>query len=312
MANTLKGRDLLTLGDLTPAELRLVLDRAVEQKAAWAAGERERPLDGRVAALIFMKPSVRTRVSFEVACGRLGLQPIVLGPGDAFSRHETVHDTVKVLERYVDAIVLRTFAHSHVEEVAEHASVPVVNALTDDYHPCQVLADWLTIREHKGSLSGLRFVYVGDGNNMANSYLLGGALAGMHVTVASPAGYEPDPAVLTRARRIAEEHGTGAELRVLDDPREAASGADVLATDTWASMGQEAEHAERVAAFTGWTVDAELFDASASDALFMHCLPAHRGEEVSDEVIDSPRSVVFDEAENRLHAQKALLSLLMG
>ncbi|MBE0476931.1 MAG: ornithine carbamoyltransferase [Coriobacteriia bacterium] len=310
--DTLRGRDLLTLADLTPAELRLVLDRAAADKARWTRGEREAPLNGKAAALVFLKPSVRTRVSFEVACGRLGLQPVVLGPGDAFSRSETVHDTVKVLERYVDAIVLRTSAHGHLEEVAEHSSVPVVNALTDDHHPCQVLADLLTIEERKGRLAGLRFAYVGDGNNMANSYLLGGALTGLDVTIAGPEGFEPAEDVLARARELASANRTGARLRVVREPAEAVAGADVVATDTWASMGREDERETRLAAFAAYTCDAALMERAAEDALFMHCLPAHRGEEVTDEVIDSPRSVVFDEAENRLHAQKALLSLLLG
>lgn len=310
--DTLAGRDLLTLADLSPAEVRLVLDTAADQKAAWAAGEHSSPLSGKAAALIFLKPSVRTRVSFEVACGRLGVQPVVLGPGDTFSRDETVHDTVKVLERYVDAIVLRTFAQAHVDEVAEHSSVPVVNALTDEFHPCQVLADLLTIREHVGGPAGVRLAYVGDGNNMANTYLIGGALTGMSVTVASPHGYEPGEALLATARALADEHATGAELRVLRDPAEAVADADVVATDTWASMGQEDEHALRVRAFEGFSCDAALMAHAPAGAIFMHCLPAHRGEEVTDEVIDSARSVVFDEAANRLHVQKALLSLLLG
>lgn len=303
--HTFTGRDLLTLAELTPDELGHVLDVA------------EKPLadlprfDGASAGLIFMKPSLRTRVSFEVGCVQLGVHPIVMGPYDAFSRHETVHDTIKVLERYVEIIVLRTFAHSHVEEVAEHASVPVINALTDDYHPCQGLADLLTIRQHKSTLQGLRLAYVGDGNNMAHTYLIAGALAGMDVALATPAGYEPAAAVVEQARTLAARYGSGATFSLGADPAAAVSGADVVVTDTWASMGQEDEHAKRLRDFAGYTVDEALMSRADGAAVFLHCLPAHRGEEVTDEVIDSARSVVFDEAENRLHAQRAWMSLVL-
>ncbi len=229
----------------------------------------------------------------------------------AFSRSETVHDTVKVLERYVDLIVLRTFAHSHIREVAEHASVPVINALTDDYHPCQGLADLLTIRQHKGTLAGLRLAYVGDGNNMAHTYLLGGALAGLDVSIASPKGYAPRADVVAEAEAIATRFATGSKISIGEDPIAAVAGADIVVTDTWASMGQEDEHAKRVAAFSGFTVDEALMAHADGEAIFMHCLPAHRGEEVVDAVIDSARSVVFDEAENRLHAQRAWMSLVV-
>lgn len=307
----LKGRDLLSLFDLSPSELAFVLDMAIVQKLAWAGGERSRPLDGKAVALIFQKPSMRTRVSFEVGLSRLGATPIVLGGNDTvFSRGETVYDTTKVLERYCDAIVIRTFEQSLVEEIASVASVPVVNALTDDYHPCQGLADLLTIREHKGDLAGLTLAYVGDGNNMANTYLEAGALTGMNVRIATPEGFEPPAALVAAATAKAE--ATGAEIRVGHDPVAAVASADVVVTDTWASMGQESEHAERVAAFAACRVDIELMASAAPGAIFMHCLPAHRGEEVTDEVIDSAASVVFDEAENRLHAQKTLLALLLG
>lgn len=300
-----KGRDLLTLAELTPEELHYVLDVAEHPSTAWP------DLSGRAGALIFMKPSLRTRVSFEMSSVQLGMYPIVMGPGDAFSREETVHDTVKVLERMVDVIVLRTFAHTHVEEVALHASVPVINALTDDYHPCQGLADLLTLRQKKGSLEGLRLAYVGDGNNMANTYLIASALAGIECTIASPAGYEPSAVVMECARTLGERYGTKSTLEVVRDPAAAVAGADVVITDTWASMGQEAEHAKRVVAFAGYTVDDALMARADADAIFMHCLPAHRGEEVSDSVIDSARSVVFDEAENRLHVQRAWMSLVL-
>jgi ornithine carbamoyltransferase len=304
--HTFTGRDLLTLAELTPEELAYVLDVAESPESQWRRHE------GKTVALIFMKPSLRTRVSFEVACTQLGMHPVVMGPYDAFSREETVHDTVKVLERYVDAIVLRTFAHSHIEEVAEHASVPVVNALTDDYHPCQGLADLLTIRQHKGRLAGLRLAYIGDGsNNMAATYVIAGALAGMAVAVGAPDRYRPSAAVLAQAEALAERYRTGATFTVTTDPGEAVAGADVVATDTWASMGQEAEHDERVRAFAGYTVDAALMSRADAGAIFIHCLPAHRGEEVAAEVIDSAQSVVFDEAENRLHVQRAWLSLVL-
>ncbi len=307
----LVGRDLLTLADFSSAEVHAVLERAVAQKRAWEqAGSRRKQFEGKTAALVFMKPSVRTRVSFEVACERLGLEAVVVGPGDAFSRNETVEDTTHVLERYVDVIVIRTFEQSQVERIAAAARVPVINALTDDYHPCQVLADLLTIQEHKGRLEGLTLAYVGDGNNMTNTLLIGGAQVGMHVAAACPPGFEPLPAAVEAAQRIAL--GTGGSLSVTQDPVEAVIGADVVVTDTWASMGQEAEHEARAAACSAYQVNAALMSHAKPDAIFMHCLPAHRGEEVTDEVIDAPYSVVFDEAENRLHAQKALLSLLIG
>jgi ornithine carbamoyltransferase len=311
MDTSLRGRDLLTLADISPVELVMILDAAEAQKRAWARGVRTTPLAGKAIALIFQKPSMRTRISFEVACARLGAHPVVMsGPDGAFSRGETVFDTTKVLERYCDAIVIRTYAQSMVEEIAAVAQVPVVNALTDDFHPCQVLADLLTIREHLGRLEGVKLAYVGDGNNMANTYLIGGALAGMNVAIASPFGYHPNEDVVATARRIAST--TGATLAVSHDPEQAVTDANVIITDTWASMGQEAEHADRVSVFAPYRVDEALMAKAAAGAAFMHCLPAHRGEEVVDSVIDAPCSLVFDEAENRLHAQKALLSLLLG
>ncbi len=311
MTTTLEGRDLLTLGELTPDELRLILDPARTQKNAWLAGERSRSAEGTAVAIVLHKPSLRTRMSFEVGCARLGAHPVVMsGPDGAFSRNETVYDTAKVMERYVDAVVIRTFAQSLIEEFAEACSVPVVNALTDDFHPCQVLADLLTVEEHLGQLKDVTFAYVGDGNNMAHSYLLGGALAGMNVRLGCPVGFEPKEEVLEHARGIAA--ATGATIHVSNDPREAVEGAHVVATDTWASMGQEEEHGARLSAFEGFTVDSALMGLAEPGARFMHCLPAHRGEEVTDEVIDAAYSIVFDEAENRLHAQKALLSLVLG
>ncbi len=311
MHDGLRGRDLLSLADLTPAEFAHILDVSEAQKRAWSIGKRATPLAGRAIAIILQKPSIRTRVSFEVACVRLGAHPVVMtGPDGAFSRGETIHDTAKVLERYCDAIVLRTYGQWIVEELAKHASVPVVNALTDDHHPCQGLADFLTIRERIGRLEGVSLSYVGDGNNMAHTYLLAGALSGMSVTIGTPQGFEPSAAVVEQARTIAE--ATGARIELTSDPHEAVSGAEVVVTDTWASMGQESEHGARVEAFVPFRVDSALLAHAAPSAIFMHCLPAHRGEEVTDEVIDAPCSVVFDEAENRLHVQKALLSLLVS
>jgi ornithine carbamoyltransferase len=307
----LRGKDILTLGEFTPETLAFFLQRvAVQKRSSMTSGSSYRPLAGRSVAIIMLKPSMRTRVSFEVAACRLGGAPIVLGEGSAFSRGETVKDTVKVLERYVDCIVLRTFAQSHVEEVAAVASIPVINALTDDYHPCQVLADLVTIFEHKKRLIGVNAVYLGDGNNMANTLLLGAALSGMNLTVACPEGHDPLPAALDNARAIAA--GTGSRLTIERDPQIAVSGADVVITDTWTSMGQEEEHDARLKTFSPFQVNAGLMALAAPGAIFMHCLPAHRGEEVTDEVIDSPASVVYDEAENRLHAQKALLTMVLG
>lgn len=309
-SNPLAGRDLLRLLDLTPEEFSLVIDTAAKQKADWAAGVHDAPCKDQSIAIILEKPSLRTRSSFEIGAYRLGAHPLVMSDDhSAFSRGETVHDTVLVLERFVDAIVLRTFAQAKVEEVAHWASVPVVNALTDGFHPCQGLADALTIREHKGRLSGLVLAYVGDGNNMAHTYLELGALAGMHVKVGCPQGYLPDAGVVAECEQAAAQ--TGGSIQVLEDPRQAVADADVVLTDTWTSMGDEAEHDARLAAFEGFQVNAALMQLAKPDALFMHCLPAHRGEEVTDEVMDGPQSVIFDEAENRLHAQKALLSLLM-
>jgi ornithine carbamoyltransferase len=306
------GRDLLTLGELEPEQFTAFLERALAQKRAQKTAQAAfRPLAGKAVAIIMLKPSLRTRVSFEIAVEKLGGNPVLLvGEGSAFSRGETVKDTVKVLERYVDCIVLRTYAQSHIEEVAEHASVPVINALTDDYHPCQVLADLLTIHEHKGRIAGLSAAYVGDGNNMANTLLIGAGLTGMHLTIACPPGYEPSKAALARGSELATK--TGARLAVVRSAMEAVAGADVVITDTFTSMGQEADHDARLATFRPYQVNAALMEVAANDAIFMHCLPAHRGEEVTDEVIDSPASVVYDEAENRMHAQRALLSLALG
>lgn len=308
--NTLAGRDLLRLADLTSEEFSFVIETAARQKRAWKTGARESTCAGKAVAIIMEKPSLRTRTSFEVGVARLGAQPIVMSDErSAFSRGETVHDTTLVLERFVDAIVLRTFKQSKVAEVAHWTEVPVINALTDDFHPCQGLADALTILEHKGRLEGLKLAYVGDGNNMANTYMELAPLAKMDVAIGCPAGYWWNERVA--AESAARCRKTGGSLRFFDD-LSALDGADVVITDTWTSMGDEAEHDARLAAFEGFQVDEAAMRRAAPDAIFMHCLPAHRGEEVADEVIDGPASVVFDEAENRLHAQKALLSCVLG
>ncbi len=306
-----RGRDMLSLADFSAEEFLHVIDVAAAQKRMWAAGKRTSPLAGKAVAIVLQKPSMRTRMSFEVACYRLGAHPIIMtGPDGAFSRGESVRDTAKVMERYADAIVLRTYAQSLIEELAAEASVPVINALTDEHHPCQGLADFLTIQEKVGRLAGVRFVYVGDGNNMAHTYLLGGALSGMDVSIATPVGFEPDSKIVAQARALAEK--TGATITVGNDPVAAVAGSDVIATDTWASMGQESEHDARLASFAPFQVNSSLIAQASADVLFMHCLPAHRNEEVTDDVMDNRCSVIYDEAENRLHAQKALLSLLLG
>jgi ornithine carbamoyltransferase len=258
-------------------------------------------------ALIFDKTSTRTRVSFAVGVADLGGVPLIIdSQSSQMGAKESVADTACVLGRQVSQIVWRTYAHAGLEEMAQHAGVPVINSLSDDYHPCQILADLLTITEHKGKLAGLKIAYVGDAsNNMANSYLVGCATAGMHVSVAGPANYLPDGGVVARAAAIADQ--TGGSVSVFSEPHLAVADADVVVTDTWISMGQEAEKEQRIRDFAGFTIDQEMFNAAKPDAIFMHCLPAYRGYEVSADVIDGPRSVIWDEAENRLHAQKALM-----
>jgi ornithine carbamoyltransferase len=302
-------RHFLRDDDLSPAEQAEVLALAADLKRDRFSAK---PLAGpQTVAVLFDKTSTRTRVSFSVGIADLGGSPLVIQSGESqLGGKESIADTARVLERMVAAIVWRTYAQKGLEEMADGTRVPVVNALSDDFHPCQILADLLTVREHKGRTEGLTMTYVGDGaNNMAHSYLLGGATAGMHVRVAAPAAYAPDASILADAHAIAER--TGGSVSVLTDPAEAAAGADVVVTDTWVSMGQEGEKAERVAVFGDYTVDSRLMGLAAPDAIFLHCLPAYRGYEVSADVIDGPQSVVWDEAENRLHAQKALLAWLL-
>lgn len=308
----LKGKDLLSIHNLSREEMYDILELAARLKMELKAGIPHPLLKGKTLAMIFEKSSTRTRVSFETGIFQLGGQGLFLSTRDIqLGRGEPVKDTARVLSRYVDGIMIRTFAQSEVEEFAEYADVPVINALTDLLHPCQVLTDLLTMQEYKGKdLRGLHFAYIGDGNNMANSYLYGCAKAGIHCTIACPKGYEPDAQVLANALEDAKE--TGAVLRVIEDPAEAAKDADVLATDTWTSMGEEAEKAVREQVFQGYQINGELLALADPRAIVLHCLPAYRGKEITEEVLEAQAQVIFDEAENRLHTQKAIMALTMG
>jgi ornithine carbamoyltransferase len=301
-------RHFLKDDDISSAEQAEIIRRALElKKSPYSA----RPYAGpKTVALIFDKTSTRTRVSFAVGVADLGGVPLIIDSQTSqMGGKESIADTARVLDRQVAAIVWRTYAHSGLEEMAANSSVPVINSLSDDYHPCQLLADLLTIHEHKGKLAGLKVAYVGDAaNNMANSYLIACALAGMNVAMASPAQFSPDPTVVERAKSIAA--ATGGSISLSQQPAEAVANADVVVADTWISMGQEAEKAKRIQEFAGFTVDAALMSQANADAIFMHCLPAYRGYEVSADVLDGPQSVIWDEAENRLHAQKALMAWL--
>jgi len=306
----LRGKDLLALYSLTREEIWAIMKVAQDLKTKQKKGEAHPILNGKTLGMIFTKSSTRTRVSFEVAMYQLGGYPLFLsGQELQLGRGETIADTAKVLSRYLDGIMIRTFAHSDVEELAKYADIPIINGLTDLNHPCQILADFQTILEHKGCLEGLKLAYVGDGNNVCHSLLNGCAKVGMHISVAFPEGYEPSQEIVRIARADAQK--TRAVIEITEDPFKAVKDADIVYTDVWASMGQEEEHMERLKIFKPYQINAELVSAAKPDYLFMHCLPAHRGEEVSAEVIDGPNSVVFDEAENRLHAQKAVLALTM-
>jgi ornithine carbamoyltransferase len=305
--SSLSGRDCLTLAEFSPEDISLILDEAIRIKALQKSRIPYRPLRGRTLAMVFQKPSNRTRVSFEVGMYQLGGHALHLSPEEIqIGKRETPSDTGRVLARYIDAIMVRTFDHGDLEELAGAADVPVINGLSDTHHPCQALADLMTVREEIGTLQGTKIAYVGDGNNVAHSLAIACALTGTELTIAHPEGHGPDAEVVELADSL------GSAPHLTGDSAEAVRGASVVYADVWASMGQEAEAEQRKARFAPYQVDEDLMDLAAEDAIFLHCLPAHRGEEVTAEVIDGPRSRVFDQAENRLHAQKALLYLLMG
>lgn len=303
-------RDFLSLADLTPAEIEQLLALASDLKQRHKRGEPTPLLAGQALALLFDKPSLRTRASFEVGTYQLGGYTTYMQSQDiGLGVREPIKDVGRVLSRYYDGVVIRTFAHDTVVQLAQAATVPVINGLTDLLHPCQILAALQTLHEHFGSLAGLHVAYVGDGNNVANSWLLGAAQLGLRLAIACPKGYQPDRTIVQQAQEIAED--TGATLWIVEDPHQAVKGADVVYTDVWTSMGQEKEAAIRREVFRPYQINTALMAETPSHAVVLHCLPAHRGEEIVDEVLESPRSLVFEEAENRLHAQKALLVFLL-
>lgn len=307
----LKGRHFLTLADYTSKELEYLLDQAMEIKQQQKNGETYHPLANKTLGMIFEKSSTRTRVSFEVGMYQLGGSALFLSSQDLqLGRGEPISDTAQVLSRYVDGIMIRTFGHEGIAEFAQYATVPVINGLTDAYHPCQAVADLMTILEHKGTLKGLKLAYVGDGNNVAHSLMIGAAKMGMHISVATPEHYECDDHIIQVAGDVADKTGTSIELT--SDAKQAVADADVIYTDVWASMGWESERNHRIQAFQPYQVNQELMQYAKDDYIFLHCLPAHRGEEVTADIIDGPHSVVFDEAENRLHVQKAIMAELIG
>ena len=307
---SLKGKDLLDLHSLTPAEVAEILRTAAELKQKQKAGIEHHVLKGKTLGMIFQKSSTRTRVSFEAGMWQLGGSALFLSANDLqMGRGEPIKDTARVLSRYLDGIMIRTYAQKDVEELAEWANIPVINGLTDLQHPCQVLADLFTVQEHLGRLQGVKLAFLGDGFNMANSLMEGGAKTGMHIMVATPPGYEPKAELVARAQADAQE--TGGSVAVVNDPREAAKDADVLVTDVWASMGQEAEHRARLKAFGGYCVNSAITVIAKPKVVVLHCLPAHRGEEISEEVFEAHAGEIFDEAENRLHVQKAIMAHLM-
>lgn len=305
-------KDLLSIHDLTADEVNEILSLAQELKAMQKAGIEHHILEGKTLGMIFEKSSTRTRVSFETGMYQLGGQALFLSNRDLqIGRGEPIKDTARVLSRYLDGIMIRTFEHEKIEEFAHYADIPVINALTDLLHPCQALTDLLTIKEHRGqNLKGLKMAYIGDGNNMTHSLMYACAKAGINFVAATPKGYEPNADVLINAKADAAENG--ATVTVTDDVMAAAKDADVLYTDVWASMGQEAEHDDRVKIFKGYQINSALLQAADKRAMVLHCLPAHRGEEITDEVLEAHAAEIFDEAENRLHTQKAIMALLMG
>lgn len=309
--NELRGRKFLKLTDLSKHELGYLLELAGELKQKHKSGMHEESLKGKTLGMLFEKPSTRTRVSFETGIFQLGGAGIFLNSDNLqLGRGETMADTAKVLSGYVDGMMIRTFSHNVLEEFAENAEIPVINGLTDMYHPCQVLADLQTILEEKGRLKGVKLAYIGDGNNMSHSLMTGAAMTGMAISIAAPDDYLPYTSVVQEALTSAGQ--TGGRVEVTSDPQEAAKQADVIYTDVWASMGQEGEQGNRKQVFSDFQVDDKLWSLANNDAIFMHCLPAHRGEEVTADVIDGKQSVVFQQAENRMHVQKALMTALMG
>lgn len=310
MYQNLKGKDLLSLHEITTEDLYAILDLAADLKEKQKAGIEHHLLKGKTLGMIFEKSSTRTRVSFETGMYQLGGQALFLSKNDLqIGRGEPIRDTARVLSRYLDGIMIRTFKHSTLEELAEYASVPVINALTDLLHPCQVLADLMTIKEHIGQYKGKKLAYIGDGNNMAHSLLYGCTKVGMDVAIASPQGYKPDETVVKNA--LAEAAVSGSVVTITDDVHEAAKGADVLYTDVWTSMGEEAEREQRLKDLAGYQINAALLAEANEGCIVMHCLPAHRGEEITEDVLEAQADVIFDEAENRLHAQKAVMALTM-
>jgi ornithine carbamoyltransferase len=307
----LQGRDFLSLNDFTQTEINYLLDLAGSLKARLQRGEEHRLLPGKTLGMIFQKSSTRTRVSFEVGIYQLGGQGLFLSGSDLqIGRGEPICDTARTLSRYLDGIMIRTFSHQEVVELARYATIPVINGLTDLLHPCQVLADLLTIKEYKGSLAGLKLAYIGDGNNVAHSLMFGGAKMGMEVVIASPKGYEPSAEIKEKAMAVASS--SGGLIAVINDPLEAAKGAQVVYTDVWASMGQEQEQAVRAKAFAGFQVNRQVMALAKKDAIVLHCLPAHREEEITGEIMEAHQQVIFDQAENRLHAQKAVMAAIMS
>ncbi|MBO8164334.1 MAG: ornithine carbamoyltransferase [Brevibacillus sp.] len=308
--SALKGRDVLRIDEFRPDELQGLLQLALRLKQWQKSGEAYQPLKGKTLGMIFDKASTRTRVSFEVGMYQLGGTAMYLnGKELQLGRGEPIRDTARVLSRYLDAIMIRTFSHQDVEELAAYADIPIINGLTDLFHPCQALADMLTILEHRGKLKGVKLAYIGDGNNVANSLVLAAALLGVDVRVAAPAGYELDEAIVKQAESYASE--SGSRLLFTRDPEQAVHGAEAIYTDVWTSMGFEAENEQRLKDFADYQVNERLTRLADPSYIFLHCLPAHRGEEVTSEVIDGANSVVFDQAENRLHVQKAILTAVL-
>lgn len=310
MAINMKGKNLVSIDDLSREEVAQILETAEIIKLRHYSQEYQPILKGKILGMIFQKPSLRTRVSFEAGMIQLGGEAIYLGPDDIkLGQREATKDIARVLSRYVNGIMARTFSHNIILDLAKYSTVPVINGLSDLLHPCQILGDLLTIKEKKGRLAGLKLAYIGDGNNVAHSLMFGSVKVGMDLVLATPSGYEPRSEIIEKAKEDAQK--IGSKLEIIQDPREAANGADIIYTDVWTSMGFEQESETRKIAFKPYQVNQDLVSKAKDDVIILHCLPAHRGEEITDEVIDGPHSVVIDQAENRLHAQKAVLALLL-